>query len=174
MQERGCFSVEFIKKIYDEAEYYDIVRNTIIYMAPKINDFDLNDCISDVYMIAMQHENLEKHPNIHGWLNLTAKNIAKRYINRQILEGTRFSEKDVDSIEQESTAHEVEDKEQYEDLLNELKDKLKGTDYRLFKLKFIERRSTEEIATIIGIKKHSAEVRISRLKNKIKNILEKP
>jgi RNA polymerase sigma factor (sigma-70 family) len=142
-------------------------------MIPKIDDFDLKDCISEVYMIALQCKNLEKHPNIHGWLNLTAKNISKRYIKRQILEGARFSETDIDSVEQESTVHEIESKEQYEDLLNELKDKLKGTDYKLFKLKFIEQRSIEEIAAIIGIKKHSAEIRISRLKSKIKNILEK-
>ncbi|MDR2559186.1 MAG: sigma-70 family RNA polymerase sigma factor [Oscillospiraceae bacterium] len=166
--------MEFIKKIYDEPEYYDIVRNTIIYIAPKINDFDLKDCISEVYMIAMQSKNLEKHPNVHGWLNLTAKNIAKRYINKRILESARFAKADIDFIEQESTADEIENREQYEDLLKELKDKLKGTDYKLFKLKFTERRSIEEIAAIIGIKKHSAEVRISRLKEKIKNILEKP
>jgi len=164
--------VEFIKKLYDEQEYYNLVRNTIIYVAVQINDFDLDDCISEVYKTALEFENLEKHPNIHGWLAVTAKNIAKRYKQNQFLEGARFSEEDIDSLKPENENKKREYDEQCNELLKILEKKLKRADYRLFKLRFVEHRSMEEIADEIGIKKHSAEVRITRLKEKVKNVLE--
>ncbi|MDR1753608.1 MAG: sigma-70 family RNA polymerase sigma factor [Eubacterium sp.] len=164
--------MDFIEKIYTESEYYDSVRNTILYMMPGgINKFDLDDCISEVYKIALQKRNeVENHPLIQGWLVLTAKNVVKRYLRKKSIEKRMLLS--MNAIITEPVDNYYECEKSYDEFLDFLRKSLKRSDYKLFTMKFVEKRSTTEIAEYIRIKPHSADSRITRLKNKIKKILE--
>lgn len=164
---------DIIERFYTESEYYDVVRSTILHMVKSgINKFDLDDCISEVYLTALRkRRELEKHPNIHGWLASTSRIIAKRYMKSKMIESMLIS----DAYDNYRGSRNNSDEEQrlYNELLDLLKRELKRSEYQLFTLKFIEKIPTAEIAAIIGIKPHSVESRVTRLKAKIKNILKK-
>jgi RNA polymerase sigma factor (sigma-70 family) len=159
---------EFIEKIYRESEYYDIVKNTIIRIIKGINAYDLDDCISDVYETALRKKNLEEHPNIHGWLSITAKNVAMRYLKKKSF--TRITIPIDDN--QLGEKYNFSNDEHLNELLNVLKETLKTSEYKLFYLKFVERRSNEELAGLLRIKPDSIIRKVHRLKEKIKKILE--
>ena len=58
------------------------------------------------------------------------------------------------------------------ELLALLQENLKVSEYTLFKMKYIDRKSNSEIADFIGIKTHSLDQKITRLHEKIKSVLE--
>jgi len=161
----------FIEMLYNEQEYYNIVKQTILYMLPGIGNHDFNDCVSEVYLTALKAKNLEKHPNIKGWLNITAKNISKRYKAKLAADSLLFSEKNIDKEIADNFTLDVENREAYENILKKLSETLSKSDYRLFELKYIEGLSSREIADILGIKTDSADIKLTRLRKRIKNIL---
>jgi len=57
------------------------------------------------------------------------------------------------------------------ELLALLQKNLKISEYTLFKMKHLDGKSNDEIAEFIGIKKHSVDVKITRLHEKIKEVL---
>ncbi|MCL2109776.1 MAG: hypothetical protein FWH20_10580, partial [Oscillospiraceae bacterium] len=71
---------DFIETLYAGAEYYDTVKNSILYVMKTrggISEHDLQDCINEVFLIAMNKRRiLEGHPSIKGWLSVTAQNVA--------------------------------------------------------------------------------------------------
>jgi len=162
---------EFIAKIYTNPEYFGIVKNTIRYKVPNISEADLEDCISEVYAIAIESENLENHPNICGWLNLTAKFVTARFVESLSCEGANremLSEKlaDIEKFEEK-----IEKKEQDEEFLAFLKKTFTGSDYKLYLLKFMELLPNDEIADIFKAKRVTIDKRVTRLKEKIRKIL---
>jgi RNA polymerase sigma-70 factor (ECF subfamily) len=167
--------MDIIEKIYNEPEYYDIVRNTILFATRyRISDIDLEDCISEVYLTAVKkRKHLEKHPQIKGWLVVTAQYIAKRHIRVKAVENRVFSSIDVDLMSVDPFCGEIEEYEQIDELLSILSKDLKTSELKLFKMKFMENKKNNEVAAVIGCKKNAAEVRITRLKEKIKKILKK-
>ena len=165
---------EFMSKIYIESEYYDIVKNTIIRAVDNISIHDLEDCISDVYEVALRKKNLEKHPNIHGWLNKTAKLVAMQHLRKCVFHRMTVSMNDVDPGKLPSTIADLKDDQHYNELLMILAKRLKISENKLFKLKFIENCSNNELAELLRIKPRSVSKRISRLREKIKNILREP
>jgi RNA polymerase sigma factor (sigma-70 family) len=164
---------DFVDKIY-RGEYLDIVRNTIKFVARNIDTNDLKDCVSEVYMIAMQKQNIDKHPNIKGWLTETARNIAKDYKKRQGIQMIRRAPSFEESVDPVSPEELIEKQESDEEFLDFLEEKLKPQEFALYKLKYKQHRTNEEIAKKIGIKKHSVDVKLTRLNKKLRNILEKP
>ena len=163
---------DFIEMLYDEAEYYDIVKYTILIKMKAhggISDFDLQDCISEVFVEAMKkrHE-LEAHPSPKAWLNLTAKNIAKRYIKRRIIEGMLFYGNG--SVIPELINADDEYHKLCFEFFDTLKTTLNPTDYKLYDMKFNQKLSNAEIADVLKKNKHSVDMKLTRLKKKIKNI----
>jgi len=163
----------FIEMIVKESEYFSIIKNTIISAAPKINDNDLDDCISEVYVAILQQDNLDKHPNFKGWLYIASQNVAKRYMKKQTIERINLLNITDDFTDPTKFEEVIESKEQNRELLSLLLKKLTSSEYRLFELRFLKRKSNQEIADIIGIKKASVETKVIRLRKKIKNILKK-
>jgi len=163
---------EFIEKIY-QGEYLNLVINTIKYVARSINTNDLKDCVSEVYLIAMQKKNLDKHPNIHGWLCETAKNVSKDLKKKKAAQKKRNAAPFEESADPVKSEEVIEKQEQEKEFLNLLEEKLKPQEFALYELKHIKHLSNEKIAVLIGIKKHSVDVKLTRLNKKLKNILEK-
>jgi len=161
----------FIEMLFKEEEYFNIVKQTILYMLPGIGNHDFNDCVSEVYLTALKAKNLEKHPNIKGWLNITAKNISKRYKAKRAADSAVFLDKNVDKTTVNDFILDVENREEYENILKKLSETLSKSDYRLFELKYKEGLSSREISDILGIKVDSADIKLTRLRKRIKNIL---
>ena|GEM_PF-2013731 len=165
---------EFMGKIY-QGEYLEVVVTTIRCVFPNISPQDLDECISEVYMTAMVNGTLDKHPNIHGWLNNTSKNMAMRLRKQMGNQNKRrapdFTEAfNVADSESTNPVEMVEQSEQDAETSAFLEDNLKVGEFTLYTLKFIDELPNTEISEITGIKKHTVDVQITRLKEKIKKL----
>jgi DNA-directed RNA polymerase specialized sigma24 family protein len=108
---------EFIDMIF-RGEYLELVTGTILYvMSKKINQHDLNDCISEVYMIALTQKDLDKHPNIHGWLTETAKNVAKQFKKKRVTQLMRSHPDYIEATDAANVEEIIENKEQDKEFL---------------------------------------------------------
>ena len=166
-------SQEFIEKIFIEPKYLEIVKGTIITMTGKISDSDLDDCVSEVYLIALKNKSsIEKHPDINGWLNLTAKNVAKRFKSNRFIELIYQTDPSDDVADPARFEETLEDEERYKELLTILRESLKSIEYELYELKYVKNHSNEKIAEILKIKRRAVDKRIERLQEKIKHIIE--
>ena len=166
---------EFITRIYSD-EYKSIVVQAIKRTCSDISESDSDDCVSDVYLTALGTAGLDTHPDIKGWLYNVARNIAKRYRKRQgFLKVKQFNETiSVEVASEIDVAEIVENRMcgEKSELLTLLQRNLKVSEYTLFKMKYIDGKSNNEIADFIGIKTHSVDVKITRLHEKIKEVLE--
>jgi RNA polymerase sigma factor (sigma-70 family) len=144
-------------------------------MLPNLNQADLHDCISEVYKVALQAENIETRPNIHGWLNLTAKNISKRFKEKQAILGriSSFEEISEDLIVSENFMDRIESEELDTEFLSAIKNHLKVGEYILFELKFLKGKTNAEIAESTGLGKRSVDMRMTRLIKKLRKYFEK-
>ena len=163
---------EFITKIFSEPEYYDVVRNSIFRNIPEGNSIDIDDCISDVYAFAVEKCDLEEHPHIHGWLSKVAKNMAKRHVRRKY-SGDTVSFDDVHEWELAdllTPAKIVEDMTLQQDFIELLKEQLTPEEFLIYEMKYVKKFSNAEIAAKMRIDVNAANVRLSRLKNKVTKI----
>ena len=158
-----------LERIYSEDEYRKLIRNTIIYTLKRsIPHHDLEDCVADVYLVAAKkRDELEKHPNLHAWLILTAKNIAKQYIERAKRERNSDGEEWLFEIGDNSAW----ESSHYKELIEVIEQSLRRSEFKLFKMRFIEELSADEISVRLGVKSNAVEARIVRLRKKLKNIL---
>jgi len=142
---------DVMEMIY-EPEYFSTVKNTILLKMKShggINEHDLEDCISEVYEVALEkRQEIEEHPCIQGWLTDTAKNIVKRYIKRRSIKSRWFFDTD------DGVWDIIDDDDEYRRLLLEYLDALKAnlskSEYMLFTMSFIEERTVAEIAEEFG------------------------
>ena len=164
----------FAEMLFNEPKYLNIVKTTILCNTKGINEHDFKDCVSEVYLAVLRAKNLETHTNIEGWLNQTAKYVAYNFNKHLAKTRGNVSILDIDDepFDETDFVKNIEDKLLCEEVIDLLKDNLEKTQYNLFKLKYIEDRPNKEIAEILGIKLNSVEVQITRLRKKIKKILE--
>lgn len=122
----------------------------------KGNHFDYFNCSTEVEdAITQSVKPIEQNINAGG-----------NYLRSVEIENSLLTV-DVENIDNENIYENIEKGE----LLKILKENLKVSEYKLFKMKFIEGLTNSEIADLIGKSKNSIEVRIVRLREKIKNIL---
>jgi len=167
--------MEFITRIYGD-EYKCVVVQAIRNICYDINESDLDDCVSDVYLTAIGTSGLIEHPDIKGWLYSVARNVAKRHRKRlSFLKVKQFNETAVvEAASKIDIAVLFEDRlcGENSELLALLQKNLKVSEYTLFKMKYLDGKLNDEIADFIGIKKHSVDVKITRLHEKIRVILQ--
>ena len=78
-----------------------------------------------------------------------------------------------DKIDIISEPVEVGDRLEFESLVNSIKEKLNKQERILFTMRYIYYYSPEEIAKVFQIRRNTVDKRVSRLRNKVKNILIK-
>ncbi|MCL1866070.1 MAG: sigma-70 family RNA polymerase sigma factor [Oscillospiraceae bacterium] len=168
---------EFIAEIFANAEFRKIIVNVIRRKVPGISVHDIEDCFSEVFEIALKKDlDLGSHPNIRGWLTLTAKNVAKRFLTRHAVINNNLTEMSED-FDMEKVAdpvrfeERIEAEEQEKAFFDFLKRKLTKSDYNLYILKFLEYHSNDEISTILNVKNDTVNKRVTRLKQKLRKIL---
>jgi RNA polymerase sigma factor (sigma-70 family) len=165
---------EFIAELFSNDEYRRIVLRTIRRKVSNIRKHDLEDCLCDVMVIALEKdEDLSKHPNIHAWLTLAAKIVADRFLEKQKVTNDNIADlpeyaEQADPNSVEDTVESAEHEKQTRDFL---KKNLSGADYELYVFKIIENRSIAEIATLLKEKEDTVKKRFTRLKVKLREIL---
>lgn len=165
---------EFIAELFSNDEYRRIVLQTIRRKVSNIRKHDLEDCLGEIMVIALEKdEDLSKHPNIHAWLTLTAKNVANRFLENQKAANDNIA--DLPEYAEQAAPNRIEDTvesaEQEKQAREFLKKNLSGADYELYVFKIIENRSIAEIATLLGEKEDTVKKRFTRLKVKLREIL---
>lgn len=164
---------EFITDLF--IQYHDGIERTCLRMVhnnPALRDL-VDDCIQEVFFAAAKsYDDLLVHPNIVGWLKVTAFNTMKYELRkrryriqlekRSLVEGIAS----IDVIEQ--LLQEMENSE----LLSQIYIALTDTQQQLFNDAFRHEMSIRDISRKHSITEGNAKVRIHRLRKRIAGLLK--
>jgi len=166
----------FVDKIYRDESCFKVVNDSLRFHANGISPHDLEDCIQEVFLIAFRADNIEAVPNIHGWLNLTAKNVARQHNARQAVLRKFIGFDDItdelidpDNFEDRIMAQEIAD-----ETVELIRKNLRPEEFVLFEPKYLKNKSNAEIADEIGLSKRQVDMRITRIVKKLRKIFKKP
>jgi RNA polymerase sigma factor (sigma-70 family) len=166
----------FIDKIYRDESCFKVVNDTLRFHAQGISTHDLEDCIQEVFKIALKTDNIEATPNIHGWLCLTSKNVAKQYNERQMIlkRFVGFDDITEDLIDPDNFIDKIKALEIADETVEKIRKHLRPEEFILFEPKFLKGKSNAEIADEIGLSKRQVDMRITRMVKKLRKFLKKP
>jgi RNA polymerase sigma factor (sigma-70 family) len=128
----------------------------------------------------MQKKDLEKHTNIKAWLLKTTKNVVSTF-NRQKAIRNKYINHDFDYITYKFVVRDFSEllieKIEYErlqnlDLNQIIIESLSQNERDFYALLYHNKLNIKEISKILNISEGAAATRNTRLKEKIKNILE--
>ena len=136
---------------------------------------DIDDCVSSVFLELM--EKLQQYNEIRGslaaFITVIARSAALNYCRdnrRKICE--LIGDDKIDFLGM-PLRFEFENEVEFDMLVESLFEKLNKKERALFTMRFILFYPPEEIAKRLGITRNAADVRLNRIKNKIKKILTK-
>ena len=128
-----------------------------------------NDIVSDVFILACEKfEDIKDHPNKVGWLYAAARNKVKEILYRFYKENLL--------IDRTAEVEGYSDVSPYvtKELELALEKILTPEEYKCFKRYFVWGYTLQEMAGIEGITKGNMSVRLSRIRKKIKELLQLP
>lgn len=143
-----------------------------LYVYSYIKDENIaNDIVSDIFILACEKfDQIKLHPNQMGWLYLTAQNKIKEFFRR-------MDEIPV-SLDEESNASELYCASSYNNSVYSMKEweitlhnSLTADEYKRFLRYFVWGYSIQEIADLEGISCNYMSVRLTRLRQKLKEYL---
>jgi len=134
---------------------------------------DIDDCVSAVYLEVL--EKLPQYNEIRGsmaaFVTVIARSVALNHCRDN---KKKFCELvGDDKIDFLGQPLRFEDEVEFDMLVESIFEKLNREERNLFTKRFILFCQPEEIAKTLNITRHAVDMRINRLKNKIKNILKK-
>lgn len=152
---------------------YIIIKNS----GYLFNDEDIEEIASDVFLTIWKNKekldiNKEISPYIAG---ITKKLLRKK---KRDIKSTSENIENIDELQNylsdktDCTHDEAEEKEKIDIVTNELI-KMKKEDKDIFTYYYYESKSIKEIAKILGISEIKVKSRLSRIRKKLKNELEK-
>lgn len=164
----------FIEKLY--RDYY----KPIVALCTAMLDGDDSEgelCANEVFKQALADaDKLKEHPNIVGWLKVTAKNRVMRLVRDRSKKAkhevhiTDVSEnyigeyiEDFDKVFEDD--HDLESDKQ------KVFSKLTANELELYNMRFVEKLKYGDIAKKIGLSESAARVRCVRLELKIKQLV---
>lgn len=139
---------------------------------------DADDLVQDVFVLAFSRKDiLESHPNPGGWLMATAKFACMAY-NRGKDIRTEFANIDDmydldDGYDYEQAIVERMREEQLAnaDAARKALDSLGEVDKQIYFLKYVNHLSSKEISQVTGMTVSSINVRVFRIKEKVRNYI---
>lgn len=171
---------EFINNLY--ANYY---KEVVSYCAARL-DGDISDaelCASEVFEQAvLDKEKLVNHPNIVGWLKVTAMNRVKRLYRNKTKKSnhevhiTDLSERYIDTLsyidefDAHFTNHFIDDK-YIQTKKHQILNQLTEDEILLYNLRFSEKLTYKQISIKIGMSESSVRIKTVRLELKIKTMV---
>jgi len=134
---------------------------------------DIDDCVNNVYLELM--EKLQQYNETRGsmgaFVAIIARSAALNYCRSNMRKtGELVGDDKLDVL---SDPVEVESTAEFELLVKSIKSKLNEQERILFTMRYIYYYSSEEIAKAFKIGRNTVDKRVSRLKNKVKNLLIK-
>ena len=155
-------------------KYNPQIRAIVARILNKSNQArDIDDCVNMVYLALM--ERLQQFNETKGtmgaFIAAVARSVALNYCrdNKRKPDELIGDEK-LDFI---NGTVKMEDDVEFKMLVDNILDKLNEHENALFVLKYILYYSPEEIAKSLKIKRNAVDVRVNRLKNKVKKLLIK-
>jgi len=134
---------------------------------------DIDDCVNTVYLELM--ENLQQYSESRGsmaaFVAVIARSTALDYCRSNMRKsGELIGDDKLDFL---TEPIEIEDKVEFEMLVENIAEKLNEQENALFTLKYLLFYAPEEIANFFNIKRNAVDGRLNRLKKKIKKLLIK-
>jgi len=157
---------------YDK--YNPQIRAIVTRILNSVNQtHDIDDCVNNVYLELM--ENLQKYNETRGsmaaFVTIIARSTALDYCRGNMRKpGELIGDEKIDFL---SEPIEFEDNVEFKMLVESILEKLNKEERVLFTMKYILFYSPEEIAKAMKIRRSAVDMRVSRLKSKIKNFLIK-
>jgi RNA polymerase sigma-70 factor (ECF subfamily) len=134
---------------------------------------DIDDCVNDVYLALMEklQQYNESRGSLGAFVAVIARSTALHY--RRDNKNKIYELIGDDKLNLLHGYLDVENKVEFQILVDGILDKLNEQEKALFVFRYIFLYSPEEIAKSLKIKRSAVDVRINRLKKKIKNFLIK-
>ena len=135
--------------------------------------FDIDDSVNEVYLALMEklQQYNETRGSIGAFVAVIARSTALHYCrDNKYKIGELIGDEKLDLL---SGDIDVENEVEFQMLVDSILDALNEQENALFILRYILFYSPEEIAKSLKIKRNTVDVRINRLKKKIKNLLIK-
>ena len=155
-------------------KYNTTVRGIVANILKPANlSQDIDDCVSAVFLNLMEKlmQYNETRGSMAAFVIIIARSTALNYRSGGIRKSSELiCGENIDFIGGDLN---FENEIEFKDLVKGILGRLNEKENILFTMKFILFDSTEEIAKAFNISKNAAEVRINRLKNKIKKFLTK-
>ena len=134
---------------------------------------DIDDCVSTVYIELI--EKLSQYNEMRGsmgaFVAIVARSTALDYCRSNMRKnGELIGDDKIDFL---SEPIEFEDKVEFHMLAESIAGKLTEQEIILFTMRYIYYYTPEEIAKVLKIKRGAVDMRVNRLKGKIKNFLIK-
>jgi len=158
--------------------FYDKYNPQIRAIVTRILNYanknqDIDDCVNIVYLELM--EKLQQYNDTRGsmgaFVAIVARSAALDYCRSNLRKtGELIGDDKIDFL---SEPIEFEDKVEFEMLVESILEKLNKQERALFTLRYILFYPPEEIAKTLRIRRSAVDMRVSRLKSKIKNFLIK-
>ena len=136
---------------------------------------DIDDCVNAVFLELM--EKLRQYNDTRGsmaaFVAIIARSTAIDYCRRNARKpGELVGDENLDFLT-EPSEHGFESDVEFKMLVDNILDKLNKQERILFTMKFILFYPSEEIAGVFKIRRSAVDMRVKRLKTKIKNFLTK-
>ena len=165
---------KFFNEIY--SENYNIVYQKVKNMIYSKVDDDITGCVQDTFLTAWDKiDTLHSHPNITGWLIVTAQNVVSKfnakYLNRQKLTDDSIDMEDI--VQENDFTQELIDDMEYQKyiesgIVEKFISQLSESERQLYELKYKQKLKNEDIAKILKITSNAVASRSKRLIQKFK------
>ena len=134
---------------------------------------DIDDCVNIVYveLIEKLRQYNETRGSMGAFVAIVARSTALDYCQSNVRKQSELIGDD--KIDFLSEPMEFEDKVEFEMLVESILEKLDEQERALFTFRYILFYSPEEIAKALKIRRSAVDMRVSRLKSKVKTLLLK-
>ena len=156
------------------AKYNPQIRKIVTRILKNANQAgDIEDCMNTVFLELM--DKLQKYNETRGsmaaFVAIIARSVSLNYCKSNMRKtGELIGDDKIDFL---SEPVEFENKVAFQMLVDGILEKLNEQDSALFAMKYIYFYSPEEIAEAFKITRNAVDVRVNRLKNRIKKFLIK-
>ena len=158
-----------LKKAY--SSYYSSVYKFCLSRLKFDRDY-VEDCVQEIFIVLykkyLSGENVE-YP--HAFLMKTASNLVKKRYN-ELVGREEVNLEEVEEILTHSV--DIDDRLSFEEYTKMISDALNNTDKDIFALRYIQGFKIEEIANILDMSVANVTTRLSRMRKKLKEILNEP
>lgn len=158
---------QFINDCYEK--YYQSIFK---YCRVRLGEFSehAEDCVQDTFVILQRKlTEGEKIEQPRAFLYRTADNFVKRTVEHYSKERKRTVE--LTEAKNAPAPPIISDDFDYDEFARILISTLTGSEQELYILKYVQRKSLKEIAEMLGIQPTAVAKRVSRLRQRIKDLI---